>query len=91
MIGNLHLVHNVLYCISRTATPGGQEAPSYNNLITLRSAKIRCRTIPLEEGALTKGKVAVNIDDAEYISVEKFNFIDVPDVQKVFPMDSVRE
>lgn len=37
------------------------------------------------------GKVAVNIDDAEYLSVDMFTFIKVPDVMKVSPMDTVRE
>ena len=38
-----------------------------------------------------EGKVAVNIDNAQYISAEKFTFIDVPEIVKVFPMDTVRE
>ena len=77
-----------MYIVHRPAR--GQQVCSSNNLIT-RSAKIRCLTIPLEDGAQTEGKVAVNIDNAQYLSVEKFAFIEVPEVIRVFPMDTVRE
>ena len=48
-----------------------------------------CRTLPVD--SIAKARVAVNIDNAQYLSGKDFEFIDVPDVQRVFPMDTVKE